>query len=460
MANMELITSVTVGSGGAASVTLPGTGTIPQTYTDLKLVISARGNTAQMSFNGTGGTAYSFIRLMGVGSGTPSSGANSGISQFEGFDWNYTTYTANTFSSTEVYIPNYAVSGINKSISLDNTQENNATQAYAQLYAGLFSNTSPITSITLTSSGGNFVEGSTFYLYGISAVTSTPKATGGIVSQDATHWYHTFPFTSTFTPTQNITCDYLVIAGGGSSGFGNAGGGGAGGLRSTVTATGGGGTLESAVSLTSSTAYTVTVGAGGARQTTGGNRGNNGSDSSIAGTGLTTITSTGGGGSGSYETNQKSGANGGSGGGGGSFSSRSGSEAGGTGITGSQGYGGGNGNSASFDFAGGSGGGAGAAGVNASSTSAGRTGGNGVAIPAIANATFTGVNTFYAGGGGGGADSTPGAGGLGGGGTSGTTSIDGTNGIVNTGGGGGGQRVASGSAALGGSGLVVIRYAK
>jgi hypothetical protein len=43
--NMELITSVTVGSGGAASVTLPATGTIPQTYTDLKIIVSGRNST-------------------------------------------------------------------------------------------------------------------------------------------------------------------------------------------------------------------------------------------------------------------------------------------------------------------------------------------------------------------------------------------------------------------------------
>jgi hypothetical protein len=46
MANMELITSVTVGAGGAASVTLPATGTIPATYTDLKVVAYSRSSQA------------------------------------------------------------------------------------------------------------------------------------------------------------------------------------------------------------------------------------------------------------------------------------------------------------------------------------------------------------------------------------------------------------------------------
>jgi len=77
MANMELITSVTVGSGGAASVTLPATGTIPQTYTDLKLVYSARATVAgtqefiNISFNGNTSN-YSLRSLQGDGSAASS----------------------------------------------------------------------------------------------------------------------------------------------------------------------------------------------------------------------------------------------------------------------------------------------------------------------------------------------------------------------------------------------------
>ena len=57
----------------------------------------------------------------------------------------------------------------------------------------------------------------------------------------------------------DVSVDYLVVAGGGGGpGFVGYGGGGAGGLRSTVTATGGGGSLETALSLSLSTNYTVT----------------------------------------------------------------------------------------------------------------------------------------------------------------------------------------------------------
>ena len=72
------------------------------------------------------------------------------------------------FNNIGIYIPNYAGSN-NKSFSIDNAQENNITTAYSQLEAGLWSDSSAITSIRLTEQyGNNLVEYSTAYLYGIS----------------------------------------------------------------------------------------------------------------------------------------------------------------------------------------------------------------------------------------------------------------------------------------------------
>ena len=449
--NMELITSVTVGSGGAASVTLPATGTIPATYTDLKVVYSARSTQASIAV----GAAFTFNASTSNFSskilyGSGSSAASFSQARYAG-SMPGSTATASTFSNNEIYIPNYTSSNY-KSYSVDTVTENNATESYAYIAAGLWSDTPALTSLTLTPDNGTFVEGSTFYLYGISNVTSTTKATGGIVSSDGTYNYHMFPFSGTFTPTQNITADYLVIAGGGGGGRENystgiGGGGGAGGLRSTVGATGGGGSLESALSLTANTNYTVTIGAGGAARTTGG-VGNNGSNSVFA-----TITSTGGGGgAGGTSGNTFAGQIGGSGGGGEGSSSFSSGGAG----TANQGFAGGNSIGGS---GGGTGGGGGAGEIG--NTDGGAQGGDGVAISAFANATQTGVNTYYAGGGGGALYGTVSAGGTGGGGAGAdygvTAGIDGT---VNTGGGGGGGSnsapVASGA---GGSGLVIIRYA-
>jgi len=74
---------------------------------------------------------------------------------------------------------------------------------------------------------------------------------------------------SAITGRLGLTVDYLVVAGGAGGAYNRgAGGGGAGGLRSTVTATGGGGSLETPLSLSLNTSYTVVVGAGGAALTT------------------------------------------------------------------------------------------------------------------------------------------------------------------------------------------------
>ena len=101
---------------------------------------------------------------------------------------------------------------------------------------------------------------------------------------------------------QTITVDYLVIGGGAGGGKLAAGGGGAGGYRNSFNneTSGGGGSSETALALSQSTVYTITVGDGGAGSTNASSKGTNGSDSSISGTGITTITSLGGGGGGSH----------------------------------------------------------------------------------------------------------------------------------------------------------------
>lgn len=428
--NMTLIEAKT---STASSVTFSA---IPQTYTDLKLVISARDSSTganwsriKFAFNGTSSTTnWSGRELYGIGSGSASS-------------WNYGTSdsaaggfattadaTTNTFGNTEIYIPNYTSSNY-KSISTDSVTENNATSALAGFEASLWSNTAAITSIELTLSTGNFISGSTFYLYGISNVTSGTKATGGIVSSDATYWYHMFPYSSTFTPTTAISADYLVIAGGGG---GWVGGGGAGGYRTSI-----GGT---ALSLTAQ-AYSVTVGAGGAPQ------GTSGSNSIFS-----TITSTGGGaGAGSVPV-----FNGGSGGGGSNDATNYGTGNAG-GYSPSEGN---NGGSRVSGQTSGGGGGAGAVGGNASGTTGGAGGDGSNSASTWATATQTGVNGYYAGGGGGGGIGQGGLGGLGGGGNAEQVGVlSGRPGIANTGSGGGGQYNVA-TVGNGGSGLVIVRYAK
>jgi len=168
MANMIPISTVTVGSGGAASIDFTG---IPQIYTDLLLKISARTNRAAgydfpaIKFNGSS-AGYTDKVIYGSGSNTASESNNSTSYAF-GYFINAATSTSNSFSNSDFYIPNYTSSN-NKSMSQEVVYENNGTTAFQSLASNLWSNTSPITSINITPvNGAVFTQYSTFTLYGI-----------------------------------------------------------------------------------------------------------------------------------------------------------------------------------------------------------------------------------------------------------------------------------------------------
>lgn len=438
-------------SGSVSSVTFSN---LPQNYTDLVLVIRATDNRgggsladgAGITFNSdtsTASTNYSFTYVGARSSGTDS-GRNSNFREIDVYAIG-TGNGSSTFSPIVCNIMNYSNSTTYKTVLARGGNVLDITSANV----GLWRSTAAVTSITIwpgyNGAGYTFTSGSTFTIYGIEAAKS-PKADGGEIYSNGTHWFHVFRSSGVFRPNQAITADYLVVAGGGSGGTatsGAAGGGGAGGLRSTVTATGGGGSLESALSLTANTDYTVTVGAGGTVRA-------NGSNSVFS-----TITSTGGGRGGSRSVSgELNGATGGSGGGG---SGDDTSTTGGSG-TANQGYGGGTGGN--NVNAGGGGGGAGAVGSAREAGSGTRAGGAGGAGVAVA---ITGTSVTYAGGGGGGGTigANGGTAGSGGGGAGGTGSggSNAENGVPNTGGGGGGASNSGGYSGNGGSGIVIVRYA-
>jgi len=430
---------VTVGTA-TPSITFTS---ISGAYTDLILIIKATTLSANynLRFNGDTGTNYSDTNLWGNGasavSGRSSNNTVIGL-----------TFTSSGEPMSKIQIQNYASTNIYKGVLIRQDDASNATMATA----GLWRNTAAITSISIISPG-NIPVGSTFSLYGIAANTnneSSPKATGGYVSSDASYWYHAFPYSGTFIPNQSLTADCLVIAGGGGGGAVVGGGGGAGGL------------LPFASQSLTATSYAVTIGAGGAGGT-GTSDGALGGDSQFAA--LTLVK--GGGGGGGYRTpNGKPGLTGGSGGGAGGTDS--GSAGSGGAATSGQGFAGGSGgnvqSSGAFYVAGG-GGGAGAVGGNAVNNVSAGIGGAGVnTYSSWATATGTGVNGYYAGGGAGclAVGAAP-VGGLGGGGNGGSNNvaISATNGVSATGSGGGGQRdVNSGTGGSGGSGLIIVRYAK
>lgn len=155
-----LIASVTVGSGGSASISFTA---IPATYTDVVVKLSTRntgasvGNFANYTLNSTTPTGRT---LYGNGATAASDSGQYGHIDTGG------GATASTFANSEIYIPNYAGSN-NKSFSVDGVAENNGTTGFDVLSAGLASTSAAITSITVSPQSGNYAQYSTAYLYGI-----------------------------------------------------------------------------------------------------------------------------------------------------------------------------------------------------------------------------------------------------------------------------------------------------
>lgn len=174
---MKLISTVTVGAGGAASIDFAS---IPGTYTDLLIVASIRsalvtgdasdgvflrfnGSTSGYTtrdFYGNGASAASSVNPYGVTSATFVGSISAAGS------------TSSTFGSQSIYIANYA-SATNKNVSTDSAQERNASSpTYLECLTGVWANGAAITSLSLFSANSStWAQYSTASLYGITKGT-------------------------------------------------------------------------------------------------------------------------------------------------------------------------------------------------------------------------------------------------------------------------------------------------
>ena len=157
------LASVTL-SAATSSITFSG---ISQSYTDLILVINAKGSSTsnlRLQFNGDTGTNYSRTVLYGTGSAAGSGRVSNFASiaidaygQLDTSNFNYNSLThIQSYNNTTTY--KTTLTRANNASSGDGTD---AT-------VGLWRSTAAVTSITVfTNDSGNFASGTTFNLYGV-----------------------------------------------------------------------------------------------------------------------------------------------------------------------------------------------------------------------------------------------------------------------------------------------------
>ena len=158
-------------SGGVGTINFNN---IPQTYTDLKILVSQRNSSGgayePLAFRfGSGDAVYSSTAVFGDGSAAQSArvgAANGYLSYNGGLAVTGGTATANTFGIYEVYIPNYTGTQF-KQFTIDAVTEN-VGAAHCDLGAGLFLSNSPITFLQVGGYTAQPVTGTSISIYGIS----------------------------------------------------------------------------------------------------------------------------------------------------------------------------------------------------------------------------------------------------------------------------------------------------
>jgi hypothetical protein len=176
---MYPIASITVGAGGASSITFSS---IPSTFTHLQLRISADMTLASSSgfgqlftqFNGDTGQNYTRHSIVGDGATATSEGFATGTYNYvatQRFD--YSSTVTNIYGCTIMDILDYTNTNKNKTIrGIGGLDANGTGQVF--LYSSLWVNTAAISSISITPISGNTIrQYSTFMLYGISTSNVT-----------------------------------------------------------------------------------------------------------------------------------------------------------------------------------------------------------------------------------------------------------------------------------------------
>lgn len=160
----ESIATVTVGSGGAATISFSS---IPLTYQHLQIRFSASSNTVsglRLRFNSDTGNNYAWHQLFGTGSTVvASSGASQGSIALAYDNKADISFPVPGFTD----VLDYSNSNKNKSLRTITGTEQNNNDGIVIFRSGLWVNTSAINSMSIFLDSGSFNQYSSFALYGI-----------------------------------------------------------------------------------------------------------------------------------------------------------------------------------------------------------------------------------------------------------------------------------------------------
>ena len=138
-------------------------------YTDLVLKISSRNNNPSLAGNillylNGAFSGYSNVFVQSNGSGSYGSGT---VARMVG-DMDTQASTNGIFNNIEVYIPNYLSTTLNKTFNAESVQEETGSGAWSMLTTNTRSTLDAIVSIGVEDrSNYSYVQGTSFYLYGI-----------------------------------------------------------------------------------------------------------------------------------------------------------------------------------------------------------------------------------------------------------------------------------------------------
>jgi hypothetical protein len=167
----ESIATVTVGAGGASSVTFTG---IPSTYTHLQLRMFCQFNDttaglggASLQFNSDTGTNYTRHELIGEGTAASSIGFGTGTYNGATVGRFYFTPSSSIFSPAIVDILDYTNTNKNTTVRSLGGTDVNGSGGELRFSSSVWTNTAAVTSITIPASTTNFKQYSSIALYGV-----------------------------------------------------------------------------------------------------------------------------------------------------------------------------------------------------------------------------------------------------------------------------------------------------